>query len=279
MAAVAPPSDAGDNDDANELLAADEADEQALEALAVDDYDEDDDSEEYEDDDSEEYEDADDDDSLEAAPPRMGIRLGASADLADLQEVSTHKPLDVIETHKSDNFVTDGKPLDSEVMACTTEEVPFQVAIESEATPPPPARPRRDRILPLLAALTSTAGMVAGGALVLVGFVALVSISATLSGDEDTELAAGADEEGDGAALDDGDGDGPELDEPDEPADGGAAAAGSTGDTGDAADGEDEEEQVKPAPRRRRRPKPEPEPEPEPEPKKKRGLFGRKNKK
>ncbi len=173
-----------------------ESDVEVLEALAVDDFEDDD---EWEDDDEDE-----DDDRVQFAAPRVGIRLGAKAPAAKpalpakmdddedddddtidpLKEWAIPDGLDVVETYRGGAFDTEGKALDSEVMQHHESESPFQLVVESE--PESPYRdslasaPRRDRTLPVLALLTSTAGLLAGAVLGAIGLVALVSIVSAL---------------------------------------------------------------------------------------------------
>ena len=241
MSVGVPPAPAAEApDDDEEILAAgaEDDDEEELEALAVDDewFDDDDDEEESEEDD---------------APPRVGIRLGAARAEPELddEEDATMDPevdvagiVDVVETHNEDNFTSDGKPLDSEVFVQETSEVPFHATLQTptQERPQPDDEPSEgDRVLPILAALTTTAGLAAGGVLVLVGLLALVSISSALDGPEapppppPTDLEAepappvGADEE---EAEDDG------------PVDAADEEDGPTEDSGDVADEEGDDE-------------------------------------
>lgn len=298
-----------------------------LEALSVDDFA---DEEEEQDDDEtgeEDWDDEDvDDDDSDAfyTAPRLGVRLGGSgvrlggpAPVTDLSVVAdivesvigaTPAPpapartpyvddaagVEVKESYREGSFATDGKPLDSEVMVQDEDHVPFKVRVGGQVEAPA-SPPRSDRALPMLALMTSTAGMMAGAAITAVGLMALASIISALDAPEPQPEPIGLEEPAPPEPE-------PEPEQP--PAAGeddaedeeGAEGEGDTGVEPEA----DEQEPTTPRPRRRRRaPEPEPEPEPEPvapppkpapkpvapepepepeEEKKKRGLFRRKDK-
>lgn len=233
----------------DDLLAAGEADEEALAAFEdEDDFDDDDDDDEL-----------DDEDGWFDDAPRVGIRLGGSraADVGDVGEVGG---VDVVETHRPDAFASDGKPLDSEVMAATTEEVPFEAFVEHTQHDEPELLDAPDRALPLLAAATSTAGLIAGGGLVLVGLIAVVAIGSALDGGEGDDVADVGTVEVEGPV--------PVMPAPPpEPEPEPEPLGGTDEATGDTGQVEEEPEEATPTPRpRRRRPAPAPEPEPEPVP-------------